>query len=185
MEPIWGDGYFGVRWRDNYVWFQEMGVRPFLMTHLQGKTIPMWVPDPDGKLRAKNPKIKVRNLNGTTQVLIFRKVAHKGERKLVTRRVGGVERQVSVPRSYPGAPGRINPGQRHEGRPVSKRGGQIKAGHGGVRWRYPGLKAQMFLHQGLLMAAKFNGVEPGKIVAAHSVDSIKHPGAMSLARMAW
>lgn len=164
LMPIWGPDYFGIRWLDNYVWFQEMGINPFLMNSLQGKLIPMWVEDADGSLAAKNKKIKRRvTADGRTQVLIFRKAAKKGERKLVKRNVGGVSMYVSVPRSYPGAPGRIN--RRHPGAPLSKGGvgGQIAKGNSGVRWRHPGMASRFFLHEGILLAANEMGLPEGPI----------------------
>lgn len=164
FEPIWGEGYFGIRWVENYVWFQEMGIKPFTMNGLQGKTIPMWVEDADGKLRSGNPKIKQRTVNGQNQVLIFRRAAVKGQRKMEKRMVKGMARWVSVPRSYPGAPGRIN--KRHRGAPISNRGGQIAQGNGGVRWRHPGLASKFFLHNAVLLSARALDFETGPINVA-------------------
>lgn len=155
MEAVWGHDYYGVLWKDNYVWFQEMGISPFLMNSLQGKTVPLWVEDADGSIRAKNPKVETRtSVDGRTQVLIFRKVAHKGERKNVTRRIGGMDRQVSVPRSYPGAPGRINRRVR-----TGEGVGRIAKGNVGVRWRHPGLDGKFFIHDALARTAYEQGME--------------------------
>ena len=167
LVAVSGDDYFGILWLDNYVWFQEMGINPFLMNSLQGKTIPMWVEDTDGSLARKNPSIKRRTtIDGRNQVLIFRKVAKKGERKTVKRRIAGIDQYVSTPRSYPGAPGRIN--KRVPGTPLSKGGvgGQIARGNVGVRWRHPGLGAKMFMHQGLLRSAREVGLPQGPIYVA-------------------
>src|SRR5271157_3191162 len=43
LVPLYGQGYFGIMWPDAYVYFQERGIRPFTMTALAGKTIPMWI----------------------------------------------------------------------------------------------------------------------------------------------
>lgn len=173
LQPIWGPDYFGIRWLDNYVWFQEMGINPFLMDSLQGKLIPMWVEDADGSLRKGNPKIKERvTVDGRRQVLIFRHAAKKGERKQVKRNIGGVSMYVSVPRSYPGAPGRIN--RRHPGAPITRGGvgGQIAKGNGGVRWRHPGLSSRFFLHESLILAAVEIGLPRGEIGVAVQGGSI-------------
>lgn len=164
LLPIWGPDYFGIRWLDNYVWFQEMGISPFTMNSLSGKLVPMWVEDADGSLAAKNKKIKRRTTaDGRTQVLIFRKAAKKGERRLVKRNIGGVSMYVSVPASYPGAPGRIN--RRQPGAPLRTGGvgGQIAKGNGGVRWRHPGMSSRFFLHEGILLGAKQMGLPEGPI----------------------
>lgn len=164
LHPIWGPDFYGIQWKDNYVWFQEMGIRPFVMRSLKG-TIPMWVEDRDGSLRRKNSDIKQRTTaDGRVQVLIFRHAANKGERKTVKRVVRGVEREVSVPRSYPGAPGRIN--RRGEGAPRGRRGGKILEGNVGVRWRHPGLASRFFIHEGLLLAARTLGLGDGEILVA-------------------
>ncbi len=163
LMPIWGEDYFGVRWVERYVWFQEMGIRPFVMNNLQGKTIPMWVEDPDGELRRKNRRIKSRRTeDGRLQVLIFRHASKKGERKLVKRKVQGVEQWVDVPRSYPGAPGRIN--KRRLGAPFTRGGGgQIMRGNVGVRWRHPGLASRFFIHESILLAGREMGLPVGPI----------------------
>lgn len=178
LEAVWGHDYFGVRWKDNYVWFQEMGISPFLMDSLQGKTVPLWVEDADGSIRAKNPKVETRtSVDGRTQVLIFRKVAHKGQRKNVTRRIGGMEQRVSVPRSYPGAPGRIN----RRTRPGEGIGGRIAKGNVGVRWRHPGLNGRFFIHNALMQTAYEQGLEgEGELQVA----AIGEPVGAGLTRVA-
>lgn len=167
LQPIWGKDFFGIRWLDNYVWFQEMGISAFTMNSLQGKTIPMWVEDTDGKLARDNPKIKKRTAaDGRSLVLIFRHASKKGQRKMVKRNMGGIEMYVSVPRSYPGAPGRI--AKRHPGAPLSRGGvgGQIAKGNVGVRWRHPGLTSRFFLHESLILAAREIGLPQGVIGVA-------------------
>jgi hypothetical protein len=154
MTPVYGIGFFGVRFQDSYMWFQENGIRAFTMNNLQGKTIPMWVDDSDGKIQARNPKVKKRTTaSGKQQVLIFRKAAMQGERKTVTRKArrGGGMETVSVPRSYPGAPGRIS--VRESARPHTTPGrvaGAIARGNSGVRWRHPGLSPRYFVNNGIL-----------------------------------
>ena len=165
LFPIWGKDFFGIGWKDNYVWFQEMGIRPFVMRSLEGKTVPMWVEDTDGSLRRNDPNIKQKTAaDGRTLVLIFRRAAKRGERKTVKRMVRGVEREVSVPRSYPGAPGRIN--RRGEGAPRGRKGGQIIVGNVGVRWRHPGLASRFFIHDGLLWASRTLDLGTGEILVA-------------------
>lgn len=159
LFPLYGQGYFGIGFLDTYVWYLENGIRPFTMYGLEGKTIPMWVKDPDGIERAKNPKIKTRvNLNGITEVLIFRKVAQQGERKDVMVREGGQNMKRSVPRSYPGAPGRI-------GTPRGAKG-RIAGGNVGVRWRHPGLEPRKFLNNAITLAAQWNGILPIRLYVA-------------------
>lgn len=158
--PLFGLGYFGIGWTEDYVWYQAMGIRAFTMYSLAGKTIPMWIDDPSGQMQRDNPKAETRHTaSGKTQVLIFRKVAKYGQRKMINRNGS----RVSVPMSYPGAPGRIN--LREAPAPdtqVGKRGGQIAPGNVGVRWRHPGLAESSFhhrgwgasfLHQGIVRAA--------------------------------
>ncbi len=175
LQPISGEDYFGIRWQDNYVWFQEMGIRPFLMEDRQGQAIPMWVEDPDGEIMRKNPRTKTKRTDdGRTLVLIFRHKSKKGERKTVKRKIGGIEQWVSVPRSYPGAPGRIN--KRTPGRPLSLRGGgQIARGNVGVRWRHPGLGTRFFLHEGLLWGARELGLPQGPIGVAEVREKLDVP----------
>lgn len=161
LAPIWTETSFGVKWTDRHIWFQEAGIRPFTMRNLAGRTIPMWVQDHDGELRRQNPRIQTRvTEDGRTQVLIFRKAAPIGSRKTVER--DGV--MVDVPRSFPGAPGRIN--RRERPRPLTapgKVGGQIALRNVGVRWRHPGLPKRSFIRQALVLVAHYSGVEPGVI----------------------
>lgn len=136
LQPVSGEGWFGVRWLDSAQWFQERGVRGFTMRALAGKVIPMWIDDPTGVERKRNPKAKTRTLSGRVQVLIFRRAATIGARKSAVR--GGVV--TSVPQSYPGAPGRI--ARRQIAGPLTTPGrvaGQIAARNIGVRWHHPGL----------------------------------------------
>lgn len=147
LVPLYGEGWFGIYFPDPQAWFMEHGTAPRTMRSLAGKTVPMWVSDDDGKLRAKNPKIKVRRTeDGRTQVLIFRKAARIGERRQVRRRnpdTGQMETSWAVA-SWPGAPGRI-----------SRRGedGRIAPGNVGVRWRHPGLRALQYLNGALAEVA--------------------------------
>lgn len=158
MEAIWGRNYFGVKWADNYVWFQEVGINPFTMKSLAGKTIPMWVLDKDGSLLRDNPKIKQRTTaDGRHQVLIFRRAAHVGQRKQAPVASARKTGRATVPMSYPGAPGRIN--KRIKGSVTMGRGrvGQIAKTNVGVRWRHPGLAPRSFLHRALLETARDRG----------------------------
>lgn len=146
FKPIYGVGYFGIGWADDYVWYQAMGIRAFTMNSLAGKTIPMWIDDPTGRMQRDNPKAETRHTaSGKTQVLIFRRAANFGQRKTITRNGIG----VSVPMSYPGAPGRIS--VREAAQPDTrpgKVGGQIAPGNVGVRWRHPGLASSSYVHRG-------------------------------------
>jgi hypothetical protein len=168
FSPIWGEGYFGIAFSDAHVWYQEMGIRPFTMNNLAGKTIPMWVDDPDGKLRSENPRAEVKQLpGGRVQVLIFRKVAQKGARRKVVRNVRGIEQYVDVPASYPGAPGRI--ASREAAQPWTTEGrvgGAIARRNVGVRWRHPGMFGKYFLREGLRRSAIHHGITPGTVMFA-------------------
>jgi hypothetical protein len=151
IKPYWGDGFFGVTWADPQIWYQEAGTKGRVMRELAGKTIPMWLNDPTGALRRDNPKAKTRvTADGRRQVLIFRKAAKIGARKLARRR--GSDRMADVPSSYPGAPGRI-------GSPRGK-GGQIASNprSGGVRWRHPGLPGRGFVQRAVLDSARLGGL---------------------------
>lgn len=167
LRPLWGEGFFGITWDDPYVWFQEVGIHPFTMKRLAGKIIPMWVPDPTGEMRRKNPKAKTkRSEDGRTFVLIFRKAAKQGERRKVTQKDGSVR---DVPASYPGAPGRI--AVREMARPhttVGKIAGAVAQRNVGVRWRHPGLTPRSFLHHGMVQAALTAGYAPGQVYATTS-----------------
>lgn len=163
IQPLWGHGYFGLRWDSPAVWYQEVGIRSFTMTRIAGKTIPMWIKDPTGVERQKNPKAEVRlGEDGAVRVLIFRRAAKMGQRKVVMRQ----GQSVNVPASYPGAPGRI--AVREMARPYTRQGkigGQIAGGAAlvrpniGVRWRHPGLVGRGFLHRGLVQAALESGLD--------------------------
>ncbi len=161
ISPIWGDGWVGLKWEDSHLWFQNQGIRPFTMTSVAGKTVPMWVDDPTGTTLAANPKAKTRTTaSGKRQVLIFLRAAPIGARRMERR--GG--RTVSVPRSYPGAPGRII--NREVGQPwtrESQRGGAVARPNTGVRWRHPGLAPRLFLEEGLRRAADREGLALGPI----------------------
>lgn len=168
MVPVYGYGYFGIAWQDPYVFFQENGIRPFTMFKLAGKTIPMWIDDPGGAERQKNPRAKIRTtLSGKTQVLIFRRAAMPGQTKTVRTKVAGQWEARTVPMSYPGAPGRI--GRREAEKPwttTGKAGGQIAGGNIGVRWRHPGLAPRKFLNRSMTLAAQRGGVLPVRIYVA-------------------
>jgi hypothetical protein len=156
LRPYYGAGFFGIRWMDPQVWYNEAGTRPRVMKNLAGKTIPMWIDDPTGTERAKNPKAKVRTTaSGKQQILIFRKVAKIGATKNVRKKVRGTYRQVDVPASYPGAPGRIvrrqiviYPGAHN---------GKIAVRNIGIRWYNPGLAGKGFLHHAILTVAESSG----------------------------
>lgn len=168
--PLYGAGFFGVGFQDNYLWFQENGIRSFTMTKLAGKTIPMWVADPAGTIKEKNPKAKTRvTMSGIPQVLIFRRAAQMGQTKVVSRKAKGASEfsSVTVPMSYPGAPGRI--GMRESARPwttAGKGGGQIASGNIGVRWRHPGLAPRKFMNHALTLASQRAGILPVRVYAA-------------------
>ena len=163
LQPFFGEGYFGISWSNPIVWYQEIGIRPFTMRALAGKTIPMWIKDPTGEERRKNPRAETRlGQDGVTRVLVFRRAARQGQRKTVMRN----GHPVSVPASYPGAPGRIvtrhAPGTTGKvaGQIASRRtGGHIET-HIGVRWRHPGLTARSYLHRGIIQAAVAAGLDP-------------------------
>ena len=170
LQPLYGKDFFGIFFPDSVTWFQEHGIRPFTMTSLQGKVIPMWIDDPTGIERQKNPKAKVRTTaSGKVQILIFRKVAMKGARKQVykTDKKTGQVSLVSKPGSFPGAPGRIN--KREVGAPHTRMGkvaGAISPGNGGVKWRHPGLSPKLFLNNAMSLAAQWNGILPVRIYIA-------------------
>ena len=168
MFPLYGKNFFGVGWQDSYAWFQEHGINAFTMTALQGKTIPMWIDDPYGTLIMENPKSPTRvTLSGRMQVLIFRRVAMIGERKTVRRKVGDHYETYTVPKSYPGAPGRI--GKRETRRPWTTEGrtpGAIAPGNIGVRWRHPGLTPRLFINHAMTLSAQRAGILPIRIYVA-------------------
>lgn len=166
--PVYGRGFFGVGWLDSYVWYQEHGISAFTMTRLAGKTIPMWIDDPFGTERAKNPRAQLRvTLSGKTQVLIFRRAANIGDTKTIRTKVAGQWVKRTVPASYPGAPGRI--GKRETGQPQTTEGrrpGAIAPGNIGVRWRHPGLAPRLFINHAITTAAQKNGILPVRIYIA-------------------
>lgn len=168
--PLYGKGFFGIGFLDSYVWFQENGIRPFTMTSLAGKTIPMWINDPTGVERQRNPKARTRvTLSGKVQVLIFRKVAQIGATKTVKRRnkVTGTMEATQVPASYPGAPGRIAVRESASPHTTPGRvGGRIAPGNIGVKWRHPGLAPRKFLNNSLTLAAQWYGILPIRIYVA-------------------
>lgn len=169
LQPLYGAGYFGLMWADSYVWFQEQGIRAFTMFALAGKTIPMWIDDPTGSERQKNPRARTRvTLSGKVQVLIFRKAAQIGATKTVRKKVAnGTWEEHSVPASYPGASGRV--GKREAARPWTTPGrtpGAIARGNVGVRWRHPGLAPRKFLNHAMSVAAAQAGISPERIYAA-------------------
>jgi len=163
--PYFGEGFFGIRWLESYVWFQELGIRPFTMRTLAGKTIPMWINDPTGAERRKYPRARTRvTASGVIQVLIFRRAAKIGEQK---QRVDPRTGQVRwVPRSYPGAAGRIVAREApHPWTTQGRRAGAVAKNNVGVRWRHSGLQPRNFLHHGLMEAAYAHGLEPGHVIA--------------------
>jgi hypothetical protein len=164
--PYSGRGYYGVRWVDNWTWFQEHGAQPFTMNSLAGKTIPLWIKDPTGTERQKNPKAKTRvTQSGITEVLIFRRAAVKGARKTITTKSGVTK---SVPASYPGAPGRIaNREARHPHTAPGKVAGAIARKNVGVRWRHPGLSGRHFLQEAITQAGAQHAVAIRSVVARH------------------
>lgn len=167
--PLWGRDHFGIRWADDRVWFQNSGVNPFIMRSLAGKTIPMWIDDPTGEERRKNPNAETRTtISGKKQVLIFRRAAQMYARKTVMRRVRGLKtpQPVSVPMSYPGAPGRIalrGPQQGNVSGKAAIANKRIARGNVGLRWYFPGLSPRNFLQHGLILACQEYGVVPGAI----------------------
>lgn len=170
LQPLYGKGYYGIWWADSYVFFQDHGIRPFTMRNLAGKTIPMWIDDPTGQERAKNPRAKVRvTMSGKTQVLIFRRAANIGQRitKYGRDRDGNRIVVSDKPASYPGAPGRI--GLREARSPNTrdgKLGGQVARGNIGVRWRHPGISPRLFLNNACTLAAQWNGILPTRVYLA-------------------
>lgn len=168
LQPIYGKGYFGIWWADSYVWFQDHGIRPFTMRSLAGKTIPMWVDDPTGQERVKNPKAQVRTtMSGKVQVLIFRKAANIGQRVTKYGKDPKTGQRIIIsdrPASYPGAPGRI--GVREARSPNTREGkvaGRIAKGNSGVRWRHPGIAPRLFLNNAVTLAAQWNGILPVRV----------------------
>ena len=171
LQPVYGKGVAGIRWADPYMFYIDHGTGPFTMRSLAGKTIPMWVEDPGGLIRAKNPKARVRHtVDGRTQVLIFRRAARIGQRIVKTKldRSTGLRVVVSdAPASYPGAPGRIS--RREAGAPWTTAGrvaGAIAAGNGGVRWRHPGITGRQFMNHSLTLATQRGGLVIDRVFLA-------------------
>lgn len=161
IRPLFGEGYFGLTWTMPYIWIQNAGARPFLMRSLAGKTIPMWIDDPNGSLARDNPRAETRvTESGRPQVLIFRKAAPIGSRKTVTRKgPGGAMISVDVPRSYPGAAGRI--ANREASAPFTtsgRLGGRIAKANIGIRWYFPGLEPRHFIEEALTRTAQYGGI---------------------------
>ncbi len=172
LQPLYGRGYYGIFFGAPYIWYQENGIRPFTMNKLAGKTIPMWIDDPTGQERIKNPKAKTRvTASGKVQVLIFRKAAQKGQYKTVKRKnkSTGQMQDTMVPRSWPGAPGRIGVREASNPRTRSgKVGGQIAKGNVGVRWRHPGLTPRKFMNSSLTLVSGLHGILPTRVYVCDS-----------------
>lgn len=146
ITPHHGPGFFGVRWAAEHLWHQEMGTARRTMTQLAGKTIPMWVDDPTGRLSRGDPKARSRVVSGRRQVLVFRRAAPVGQTKLV----GQPGRMTRVPAAYPGA--RTPAGDKGQGpRPSGHR-------RSPVRWRHPGITGRSFLGRALRETARDAGV---------------------------
>ncbi len=174
IRSFYGVGFFGLTFLD-YIWYQNEGTKPQTMRWLAGKTIPMWIDDPTGEERRKNPKARTRTtVSGKTQILIFRKAANFGERKLVKRRVKGILVEKSVPKHYPGAPGRI--AMRQAAAPFTtpgKIGGQIAKGNVGVWWYFPGLKPRGFLQYAINQSAHYFGIIGSMRIGYNFIDPIQ------------
>lgn len=172
MQPIWGKDFFGLTWKDSYVFFQDRGIRPFTMNNLAGKVIPMWIDDPTGAEARANPKAeKRRTENGRQQILIFRKAAKPGAvKKVAVRdRNGRLLRWRKVPAAYPGAPGRIARRSYDERRGTNsgKIAQLVPRPHVGVRWRHPGIVNREFMQHGLQQVAQMARLEDLTVYATH------------------
>jgi hypothetical protein len=157
LQVLAGEGYFGIYFPDRRTWFLEQGTKPFTMRGLpRDRAIPMWVDDQDGSTyreeqrHSKKPVQRRRTDDGREQTLIFRRAAKNKARKQVMRD----GRLISVPRSYPGAPGRI------ASRATT---GHILTGNVGVRWRHPGIRARAFLNTSMGDVALDHGIEPAPV----------------------
>lgn len=168
IYPISGQGFFGLVMPDRYMWAQERGTPPFTMHSLAGKTIPMWIDDPTGKERVKNPKAKTRiTESGKAQILIFRRAAKPGERKAVRKKIAGQWTTRMVNKHWPGAPGRIT--LREARQPLTTRGrtpGAVAPQNVGVWWRHPGISPRMFANHSMTTAAQRRGILPRAIYLA-------------------
>jgi hypothetical protein len=160
LQPFYGRNFFGIWFPDSHTWFMEHGTKGFTMRSLAGKTIPMWIDDPDGSVQRQNPKSETRTTDdGRMQVKIFRKAAPIGKRKINRKRdkVTGMVTTWTSPASFPGAPGRINKRISGATATASQRPGAISLGNGGVKWRHPGLRAMGFLNSALATVAFESG----------------------------
>ena len=164
IQPVFGAKFWGIYFPDKIAWYLEQGTKPHTMRSLADKTIPMWVDDPDGSEAKKiGRKAKTRiTEDGRSQVLIFRKAAPIGSRKWVIKN----GRKVSVPRSYPGAPGRI-------GNPRSG-GGRIASGNSGVRWRHPGIEPRGYLNSAMEDTVEIYGLDRSVLLL---IDASTYPTA--------
>lgn len=163
LSPVYGPNFWGIYFPDKKVWYLERGTRPFTMNNLAGKLIPMWVNDPNGEEAKRiGRKAKTRTtLDGRIQTLIFRKASNKGERKTIIRK----GETVNVPRSYPGAPGRIS---------VRSNSGRIGSGNNGVRWRHPGIAGRQYMNDAIQDTSEEYGVEANEV---YLVDAATYPTA--------
>lgn len=141
----------------------------YTLTH---NTIPMWIDDPTGAEHRANPKAKTRiTESGRRQVLIFRKAAKPGERKRVAvrDRSGRLRYWRDVPKSYPGAPGRISHRGFDEVR--SSTTGRIaklvSRPHVGVRWRHPGLVGREFMQYAIQETARLASIPDPTVYAVY------------------
>lgn len=159
LQPVYGDGYFGLYFPDRVVYFLDRGTRPFTMRSLAGKTIPMWIDDPTGAERKANPKAKTRRtVDGRNQVLIFRRVGRKPNRKQahqarIAKLLGRPAPKGSTAR-YPGQAGRI--ARREASAPDTtsgKLGGRVATGNVGVAWRHPGIGGRGFINYAMASVA--------------------------------
>lgn len=164
LRPIMGPNYFGIYFPDRRVWFLDQGTRPFTMHQLAGKTIPMWIDDPTGAERRKNPKAKTRRtIDGRLQVLIFRRVGTRegAQARKASKVVKLLSSGARVARySYPGAAGRI--ARREAKKPMTspgRTGGRIAKGNVGVAWRHPGLTGRQFLNFAVMASAEESGLD--------------------------
>lgn len=147
LRPAHGEGWFGLYFppATSYMMLVNEGTKPRIMTSLAGKTIPMWINDPDGSMaadiRPQDQASRVRiTEDGRRQVKIFRKAAPIGSTKLAVRRDGSLTR---VPRAYPGA---------------IKRGADGRLA--GRYWRHPGTTGRQFAQDALVLTADQMGLEP-------------------------
>lgn len=165
LRAVWGKRWYGIHDVSGNLRYGNRGTRPRVMRELENKTVPMWITDDDGSMTEKVPMHKRGEMtrvteDGRRQVKIFRKAAPIGSRKTVTRN----GRQVSVPRSYPGAPGRIN--RRDDI-------GKIAGGNVGVRWRHPGIQGRDYVGDAILYVADSVGIRVSPqmaVVSRHTVN---------------